>query len=963
MGNGTSQVVGCFVPVGNGKGGVDLEFLEPLDEGLGHSFCYVRPVVVDSPAITPSNSERYTVDSSTLDSETRSASFRQEIAAEDLAGLQRASKGASETTFRAISGASVSANASTARTGNPNVLASGDAQEPAASFESTASFAAVPLQPVPRGSGPLNGFLSGPLERGFASGPLERGAGFMSGPLDKGVFMSGPLDSTDTSNFSAPLAYDRRRARLGRLVRSMSRPMRSALSRTFTRRRHGGGSGWMQRFLLHPMTQLVWHSKEPKYRLEPSANCLEAGTSEPEYSSSRNLQWAHGKAGEDRVHVVLSEEQGWLFVGIYDGFNGPDAPDFLMSNLYRAIDKELEGLLWDYEDKAAEAVPTSDITKNGATRTCSSLVEEDECASSQLHPGESQNSQLLDENAGDNGETGVLHVQSNEDNHGSESTIDKGLDAELSGKDQAAEGIGTKDVDKQPSESSHDHNANTGDGDTDTKHHVDVPQKETSCMPTKKLENKTRKSKCLYELLQMELMEDQDKESCLSSGHASVRGSWDMQFSAIEDLRSREISSTVNAVLCSSRSKRKSSGLGEDIGGRRESDDVVSDESKDPKQKYVVPFSALGQKQMIGISLFGSKLRKMYRKHKSSQRKLFPWSYHWHRDASNLDERIVNSSVVIRRCKSGPVDHDAVLKAMTRALEATEEAYVEMVEKALDKHPELALMGSCVLVMLMKDQDVYIMNLGDSRAILAQDRLNQGYSNPILAKEDVRHRSRSREILARVELDRISEESPMQNPKGQLCNINKTRELSLCSLKTRASQLSSDHSTSIEEEVLRIKEEHADDAQAVFNDRVKGKLKVTRAFGAEFLKKPTFNQALLEMFRVDYIGNLPYISCIPSVLHHRLSSSDRFLVLSSDGLYQYFSNEEVVSHVTWFMENAPEGDPAQYLIAELLLRAAKTNGMDFHELLDIPQGDRRKYHDDVSVMVISLEGRIWRSSS
>ncbi|URD82353.1 PP2Cc [Musa troglodytarum] len=81
-----------------------------------------------------------------------------------------------------------------------------------------------------------------------------------------------------------------------------------------------------------------------------------------------------------------------------------------------------------------------------------------------------------------------------------------------------------------------------------------------------------------------------------------------------------------------------------------------------------------------------------------------------------------------------------------------------------------------------------------------------------------------------------------------------------------------------------------------------------------------------------------------------------FLVLSSDGLYQYFSNEEVVSHVTCFMENAPEGDPAQYLIAELLIRAAKKNGMDFHELLDIPQGDRRKYHDDVSVM-LNVEGK------
>lgn len=116
------------------------------------------------------------------------------------------------------------------------------------------------------------------------------------------------------------------------------------------------------------------------------------------------------------------------------------------------------------------------------------------------------------------------------------------------------------------------------------------------------------------------------------------------------------------------------------------------------------------------------------------------------------------------------------------------------------------------------------------------------------------------------------------------------------------------------------------------------------------------------MFQIDYVGTAPYLSCIPSVRHHRLSSSDRFLVLSSDGLYQYFSNEEVVAHVTWFMENVPEGDPAQYLIAELLFRAAKKNGMDFHELLDIPHGDRRKYHDDVSVMVVSLEGRIWKYS-
>lgn len=39
------------------------------------------------------------------------------------------------------------------------------------------------------------------------------------------------------------------------------------------------------------------------------------------------------------------------------------------------------------------------------------------------------------------------------------------------------------------------------------------------------------------------------------------------------------------------------------------------------------------------------------------------------------------------------------------------------------------------------------------------------------------------------------------------------------------------------QEVLRIKSEHIDDNQAILNDRVKGQLKVTRAFGAGFLKE------------------------------------------------------------------------------------------------------------------------------
>ena len=94
-----------------------------------------------------------------------------------------------------------------------------------------------------------------------------------------------------------------------------------------------------------------------------------------------------------------------------------------------------------------------------------------------------------------------------------------------------------------------------------------------------------------------------------------------------------------------------------------------------------------------------------------------------------------------------------------------------------------------------------------------------------------------------------------------------------------------------------------------------------------FFLQPKWNNALLEMFQIDYKGQSPYINCLPFLYHHRLSSKDRFLILSSDGLYQYFTNEEAVSEVELFITLQPEGDPAQHLVQELLFRAAKKAGI------------------------------------
>lgn len=80
------------------------------------------------------------------------------------------------------------------------------------------------------------------------------------------------------------------------------------------------------------------------------------------------------------------------------------------------------------------------------------------------------------------------------------------------------------------------------------------------------------------------------------------------------------------------------------------------------------------------------------------------------------------------------------------------------------------------------------------------------------------------------------------------------------------------------------------------------------------------------------MGNSPYLSCSPWLRHHRLGPKDKFLILSSDGLYQYLTNEEAVAEIDLFNFLFPEGDPAQHLVEEVLFRAAKKAGKYQHHI-------------------------------
>lgn len=1083
------------MPAGNEQERVGLVFSEPLDEGLGHSFCYVRPPVLESARFSPgSQSERFGFLASN-DTEAAAAgleeppgsSFRFLQQEEERTTNPKSSSGgggngggvgvAETTTFKSISGASVSANTSTPRTvvasshgggaetySNGAAFANAAAHDRAAAFESTASFSSLPLQPCPRAgmSGPMSGPLSGALQqdRSFMSAPLER-ARFMSGPLERAV-MSGPLENIDRGHFSAPLggpsgatahhmAYLRKRKRyFSRFVRTVRRPLGK---------------------MLPAVLQLVgWQQAKDYDKYGPArggSGVYDSGVfagypSEDNVYSNINVQWAQGKAGEDRIQVVLSEEHGWLFVGIYDGFNGPDAPEFLMGNLYKAIYDELQGLLWDRkpdcphaqsqqqnpnaseprsddccpnaqpqqhnpngaearsEDYSPNAQPQQNNPNNTEARSevcanaqpqqhspnegiaarsedrphalplqdnpnrlvgpeasqedCSEPLrqspdhqqdpqaKQEECSNERLSPHRNPGELEANEENQPTARTGQQKPDLRQDLKGKREHPegkDKDLrisEHEMTDKDQryqpprtiASENppIKTHEIDTECSNCSVKLTGSEGDPRPSTEF-----IKRVTFQCEKKGSREGIKSKSLRELL----AEEEDDDS--------------LDFSVWNPTTNFVISSqntqqrTAKPLSRSTAPAADESRLALDGSGETSEGNGATDQISDPQTRRATN-SDSEQKQGKGMSLLSSKLRLSYSKRKENHRKLFPWRYDWEKEPieveRKIDERIKHNA---QRCNACAVDHGSVLKALSRALEVTEEAYLEMTDRVLDENPELALMGSCLLVMLMKDQDVYVMNVGDSRAIVAQlspETNSSTKQHCSHRKGDGHDRVGSKEAFVRSELEDITEEPPADSAPIE-ANGNDGSELPAPGTKLSALQLSTDHSTSIEEEVIRIKAEHPDDSQSILNDRVKGRLKVTRAFGAGFLKQPKWNNALLEMFRNDYIGTAPYITCMPSLRHHRLGPNDQFLVLSSDGLYQYLSNQEVVSQVELFMANNPDGDPAQHLIEELLVRAANKAGMDFYELLDIPQGDRRKYHDDVSVMVIALEGRrIWR---
>ncbi|AES78182.2 phosphatase 2C family protein [Medicago truncatula] len=186
----------------------------------------------------------------------------------------------------------------------------------------------------------------------------------------------------------------------------------------------------------------------------------------------------------------------------------------------------------------------------------------------------------------------------------------------------------------------------------------------------------------------------------------------------------------------------------------------------------------------------------------------------------------------------------------------------------MGEHLDIVSIGSCVLILLLHGNDLYTLNLGDRRAVLAT-----------------------------------------------------------CSEKVNAIRLTDSHT--VDNEAERLPE---------------------KVYG--ICHKKNLNDALMEILRVCNLSSPPYISSQPSLNVHKISNSDQFVIVGSDGLFDFFSNEEAVKLVESCILNNPFGDPARLLWVVLMSKALA--GYNMEVLMNVPDMRRRKYHDHVTVIVIML---------
>jgi serine/threonine protein phosphatase PrpC len=223
---------------------------------------------------------------------------------------------------------------------------------------------------------------------------------------------------------------------------------------------------------------------------------------------------------------------------------------------------------------------------------------------------------------------------------------------------------------------------------------------------------------------------------------------------------------------------------------------------------------------------------------------------------------------------------------------ALKSSFMRVDEQFLNEHKSVvktAASGSCGVTVLIRNDTLYICNLGDSRVLIGGVK-----SHEVLTNDHNTKNEKERELVK----NRTTDPMPIRGHA-----VNK-----------------------------------------VPGERVGGVLMVTRAFGDGIFKRR-------DMSLAPFIPHLPYITNEPEITIRKLTAKDRYAIISSDGLYEYFTAAEVASIVEKNLEITTDGSKiAAALIETQFEKLAKMAGKTVDQIKSIPC--RKDFMDDITIIVL-----------
>ncbi|SOS79389.1 protein phosphatase PPM8, putative [Plasmodium sp. gorilla clade G1] len=282
-----------------------------------------------------------------------------------------------------------------------------------------------------------------------------------------------------------------------------------------------------------------------------------------------------------------------------------------------------------------------------------------------------------------------------------------------------------------------------------------------------------------------------------------------------------------------------------------------------------------------------------------------------------LIERGVNS-------KRGGCRERAIVSALKKAhLNFDNDLLNQSKDYFLNGTSKYARTGACSLSVLIDERNYYISNIGDSVGLLIKKHFY-------------------------LPLNRIHNASEFNEKRKLLEEHPNEEDILVCKICTRDYKTVNNNNTyELCKTPFHLLSHHYD------NCYVKGRLQPTRSFGDFHLKKKMFAYSVdgTRLF-VPEPHSFPYISAEPELRVMKKHPDDQFIVLMSDGVYEFLNHAQVINVIKTY--GASPERAAKELINTVLEAAAYSSGMTMKQLLNLDPSIRRNFYDDVSVVVIKL---------